>query len=181
MNRLAAMVLLLAGAWAAPAIAGETCSPTVVTAPDGSALTILLDDLSVAAPSQTKTCTVSAPLNLPEGYSLGVYRVDYRGYAHLAKKENATLVVDYNLGPRGNGRTFKRTVKGAVDDDFAFTENIGAGQMKRIGCGSNAVLNVKVVLSMKAGAGDALAVMDSSDGAAKHGLVFHLNLKKCGP
>ncbi len=171
--------LLLASVSITPTVAQEPCSATAVSAPDGSALTILFDDLSVAGDSQQRTCSVSAPLNLPEGYSLGVYRVDYRGYAHLAKKENATLVVDYNLGPKANGRKFKRTVKGETDDDFSFTENIGAGQMKRVGCGSAAVLNVDVTLSLEANGGEALATMDSSDGATKHGLVYHLNLKKC--
>ena len=185
MKPLAALALVSASALAlistfvAPAIAEEACSTTVISSPDGSALTILFDDLSVASGSQQRACSVTAPLNLPEGFSLGVYRVDYRGYAHLAKKENATLVVDYNLGPKDNGRKFKRTVKGATDDDFSFTENIGAGQMKRVGCGSAAVLNVDVALSMHATGGEALAVMDSSDGATKHGLVYHLNLKKC--
>ena len=176
-----ALALISASAFVAPVNAEEACSTTVISSPDGSALTILFDDLSVVAgDQQTRACSVSALLNLPEGYSLGVYRVDYRGYAHLAKKENATLVVDYNLGPKANGRQFKRTVKGAIDDDFSFTENIGAGQMKRVGCGSAAVLNVDVALSLDATTGEALATMDSSDGAVKHGLVYHLDLKKCG-
>lgn len=175
-----AFALISASAFVAPVNAEEACSTTVIRSPDGSALTILFDDLSVAVGSQQRrACSVSAPLNLPEGYSLGVYRVDYRGYAHLAKKENATLVVDYNLGPKANGRRFKRTVKGATDDDFSFTENIGAGQMKRVGCGSKAVLNVNVSLSLEATTGEALATMDTSDGATKHGLAYHLNLKKC--
>ncbi len=68
-----------------------------------------------------------------EGMSLGVYRVDYRGFASLARKEEATLAVEFALGPKGNGQNFKRTVRGATTDEFAFTENIGAGLMKRVG------------------------------------------------
>lgn len=171
--------LLQTGGGITSTLAEEPCPATVVSAPDGSALTILFDDLSITADGKQRTCSVSAPLNLPEGFSLGVYRVDYRGYAHLAKKENATLTVDYNLGPRANGRKFKRAVKGLLDDDFSFTENIGAGQMKRVGCGANAVLQVDVTLSLQADGGEALATMDSSDGATKHGLVYHFDLQKC--
>ena len=93
-----ALALIPASAAVVPANAEEACSTTVINSPDGSALTILFDDLSVAGGPQSRACTISTPLDLPQGYSLGVYRVDYRGYAHLAKKENATLVVDYNRG-----------------------------------------------------------------------------------
>jgi hypothetical protein len=180
MKLLGPLVFILANAVVGSAVGAEQCSASAVSSPDGTSLTILFDDLSAAADGQpTRTCAVSAPLNLPEGYSLGVYRVDYRGFAHLAKKETATLVVDYNLGPRANGRQFKRTVRGAIDDDFSFTENIGAGQMKRVGCGSTAVLSVDVGLSLDAGAGESLVALDTSDGTTKHGLVYHLNLKKC--
>jgi hypothetical protein len=180
MKLIAPLVFILATAVIGSAVGAETCSASTISSPDGTSLTILFDDLTVAADDQpTRSCAVSAPLNLPEGYSLGVYKVDYRGFAHLAKKEDATLVVDYNLGPKANGRQFKRSVRGAIDDDFSFTENIGSGQMKRVGCGSTAVLRVEVGLSLNAGTGEALVALDSSDGTTKHGLVYHLNLKKC--
>lgn len=179
MKLFAVLAFVSASMLIGPVSGADACSVTAVSSPDGTSLTILFDDLSVDAAQRNRTCEVSAPLNLLEGYSLGVYRVDYRGYAHLAKKDNATLLVDYNLGPKENGRKFKRTVKDPYDEDFSFTENIGAGQMKRVGCGSTAVLNVNVGLSLDASAGEALATLDSSDGTDKHGLVYHLNLKKC--
>lgn len=179
MKFLAACAIVLATFAAAPAIAQSQCSASLVSAPDGTSLSILFDDLVVPASGQVrKSCTVAAPLSLPAGYSLGVYRVDYRGFAHLSKKETATLVVDYALGPKSNGRQFKRTVRGATNEDFLFTENIGAGQMKRVGCGASAMLNVTVGLALD-GSADALAAMDSSDGTSKHGIVYMLDLKKC--
>ena len=179
MKFLAACTIVFATLVAAPAIAQSQCSASVLSAPDGTSLSILFDDLVVPANGQIrKSCTVAAPLNLPAGYSLGVYRVDYRGFAHLSTKETAALVVDYALGPKSNGRQFKRTVRGATDEDFLFTENIGAGQMKRAGCGASAVLNVSVELALSGGP-DALAAMDSSDGTSKHGIIYMLDLKKC--
>jgi hypothetical protein len=105
--------------------------------------------------------------------------VDYRGYAHLAKGQTAELSVDYHLGPKNNGRRFKRKVKGPLDEDFALRENIGAGLMKRVGCGTAAALNVSVQLRLDRPAADALATLDSSDGASRRGLVYHFDLKKC--
>jgi hypothetical protein len=162
----------------APAHAAA-CEADYVLAPDNSALSILFTDLTVEGSGATSAqCTIDVPLELPEGMSLGVYRVDYRGFASLAKKDVVTLQVDYELGPKGNGRNFKRSVRGATEDDFAFTENIGAGLMKRVGCGVDAHLRGSVSLSLKGGA-EALATLDSGDGASKRGLVYRFNLKKC--
>ena len=165
---------------ASPGSAGAAqCNADYVLAPDHSALSILFNDLAVEGNGDAVAeCSIDVPLALPDGMSLGVYRVDYRGYASLARKEVATLEVDYDLGPKGNGRQFKRSVRGATDDDFRFTENIGAGLMKRVGCGVDARLSGSVRLSLKGG-GDALATLDSGDGAAQRGLVYRFNLKKC--
>ncbi len=128
-------------------------------------------------------CRISAPLNLPANHSIGVYKVDYRGFAKLGAKQQAELAVQYFLGPRDNehGRVFKRKIKGPKEGDYLFSEIIGAGQMKRAGCGAAAMLDVGITLSLdaKQQIGHAMATLDTSDGAPVGALVFHLNLKKC--
>jgi hypothetical protein len=174
-----ASALLLAAVLTSSARASD-CAASAVTAPDGSALSVLFDDLRVTGDNPARTCTVSAPLALPAGYSLGVYRVDYRGFALLAKGQSAALTVDYKLGPKENSRHFSRKVRGPSEDEFAFTETIGAGLMKRIGCGSDATLSVSVTLALTGAGAPMEADLDSSDGASKRGVVFQFDLKKCG-
>lgn len=164
-------------------------SYSIVMSPDGTTLSILFDKFTVqsmstsAGGSERKVCRISAPLNLPSNYSIGVYKVDYRGFAKLAVKQEAQLEVQYFLGPQGkeHGRVFKRKVKGPHENDYFFTENIGAGQMKRVGCGTAAVLNVGITLSLKGslGTGEAMASLDTTDVARGGALVYHLDLKKC--
>ena len=95
---------------ALPALAQETngCpegSYAIVVSPDGATLSILFDRFAVESNagngggSQRKICRISAPLNLPQGNSIGAYKVDYRGFAKLAKKQEAELDVQYFLGP----------------------------------------------------------------------------------
>jgi hypothetical protein len=92
------------------------------------------------------------------------------------------LGVDYALGAKGNGRSFQRKVHGPSSAEFTFTENIGAGLMKRVGCGAEARLNVTISLSLSGkSTTDAEADLDSSDGALRRGLVYFLDLKKCQP
>jgi hypothetical protein len=177
-----------------PALAQEAngCpegSYSVVVSPDGTTLSILFDQFTVesgggsASGMQRKVCRISSPLNLPANYSIGVYKVDYRGFAKLVKKQETELDVQYFLGPHDNqhGRVFKRKIKGPHEADYLFTETIGAGQMKRVGCGTSAMLNVGITLGLDGDlrAGEAMASLDTTDAAPGGALVFHLDLKKC--
>lgn len=191
---MAGSVLVCALFGSQPALAQETngCpagSYSVVISPDGATLSILFDQFAVESGGATalgqarKVCRISAPLKLGENYSIGVYKVDYRGFAKLATKQNAQLDVQYFLGPHDSehGRVFKRSIRGPHQDDYSFTETIGGGQMKRVGCGAAAVLNVDITLGLDGDlrSGEAMASLDTSDGAPGGALIYHLNLVKC--
>ncbi len=161
-------------------------SYSIVTAPDGGALSVLFDNFAVAGTEANggfarMTCAMEIPLHLPDGYSLGLYQVDYRGFAHLGDKQRAELQVDYGTGRGNRGRRFHRDVKGAYDGDFTFNENLRGGILKRVGCGDAAVLNFAATLTLvsKRGAREGTMALDSVDGAPVGGLVFALDLKKC--
>ncbi|MDC7690939.1 DUF4360 domain-containing protein [Vogesella indigofera] len=194
MTWLLRSLLACAGLLCLPAQAQESngCpagSYSVISSPDGTTLSILFDQFTIAnnanavSGAQRKVCRITSPLNLPAGYSIGVYKVDYRGFAKLAAKQETALDVQYFLGPRDNadGRVFKRKIKGPHENDYLFTENIGAGQMKRVGCGAAAMLDVSITLSLdgKLRRGAAMASLDTTDAAPGAALVYHLNLKPC--
>ena len=177
-----------------PALAQEAngCpegSYSIVVSPDGTTLSILFDQFTLKSsdPSvsgqQRKACRVSSPLNLPANQSIGVYKVDYRGFAKLVARQETELNVQYFLGPHDSqhGRVFKRKIKGPQEGDFSFTETIGAGQMKRVGCGTAAKLDVNITLALGGDlrAGEAMASLDTADAAPGGALIYHLDLKKC--
>ena len=164
----------------------DTGTYSVVQSDDGTALSVLFDAFTIQTLSRDGKgskqirCELRIPLHLQDGFSLGVYRVDYRGFAHLAAQQSSELTVNYALGSDKKGRRFQRKLNGDYDADFLFSENIGAGLMKRAGCGDAAVLNVSIVLALNAQPfGEAAAGLDSSDGAPKGGLIYHLDAKKC--
>lgn len=161
-------------------------SYSVVNSPDGASVSVLFDNFTVqgarAVAGVVRTnCAVRIPLNLPAGYSLGVFRMDYRGFARLDAGQSAQLSVDYGVGRQGRGRNFRRGLKGAFDGDFGFVENLGAGLMKRAGCGEDAALNLAATLDLRPNSGspEAMMTLDSIDGTAPRGVVFHVDLKKC--
>lgn len=159
---------------------------SIVTAPDGGAISVLFDNFAVTGTDANggfarMTCAMEIPLHLPEGYSLGVYQVDYRGFAHLGDKQRAELQVDYGTGRGNRGRRFHRDVKGVYEGDFTFNENLRGGILRRVGCGDAAVLNFRATLTLvsRRDAREGTMALDSVDGAPKGGLVFGLDLKKC--
>ena len=164
-------------------------SYSIVISPDGTSLSLLFDQFTLESgavsdsPRSKKVCRISAPLNLPANHSFGVYKVDYRGFAKLFAKQETNLEVQYFLGPQGSehGRVFKRKIKGPREGDYLFTETIGAGQMKRVGCGTAAVLNLGITLSLDGvqQAGTSMSSLDTTDAARGGSLVYHLDLKKC--
>lgn len=162
-------------------------SYSITTAPDGSSISVLFDKFAVEGTDANGgyariSCAMEIPLHLPEGYSLGVYKADYRGYARLEQRQRAELQVDYGIGERNRGRRFRKEVKGVYDGDYAFSERLGGGFLKRVGCGDAAVLNFTASLTLvsKRGASSGRMVLDSVDGAPAGGLVFGLDLRKCG-
>jgi len=176
-------------AWAQEANGCPLGSYSIVTSPDGTSLSLLFDKFTLESgrvPGNSmprKVCRISAPLNLPANRSIGVYKVDYRGFAKLFAKQETILEVQYFLGPHSteHGRVFKRKVKGPREGDYLFTETIGAGQMKRVGCGTAAVLDVGITLSLDGlkQAGDAISSLDTTDTAGGGSLVYHFDLEKC--
>ena len=170
---------------------GTACPPGsyhVVTSPDGTSISVLFDAFTVDnanGPSALRrSCHILAPLNLPAGYSAGVYKVDYRGYARLAPRQSLSLAIDYGTVGKGNIRQFRRAIRGGpagFDNDFTFSENLGAGLMWRMGCGSSAVLDITAALALVIPAtatGEAMGNLDSIDGAPA-ALTYNLDLRKC--
>lgn len=171
-----------------PVVAGGGCgdiSYSVVLSPDGGTLSVLFDNFTVTGGTGGQTvkagCDLQIPLALPEGYSLGVYKVDYRGFARLQPRQVADLNIDYGFGSSGRFKFFHRLIVGPMEDDYTYSETIGGGLMSRAGCGSKAVLNMSASLSVRPALqpGETVVSLDSVDGAPVGGVVFHLDRKKC--
>jgi hypothetical protein len=171
-------------------IESQGCPPgtyNIVTSPDGSTVSVLFDNFTVSTGVSglvRKTCAMEIPLQLPAGYSLGVYQLDYRGFAHLEDRQRGELQVNYGTGAgeRNRGRRFRRDLRGAYEGDFTFNERLKGGVLRRMGCGGSQVLNFAATLTLasKGGPSEGRMTLDTVDGAPEGGLVFGLNLKRCG-
>jgi hypothetical protein len=139
------------------ALAQDGCAPSVPTVtPDGSTTSIFFDNFVVTAGSggkstDTSTCNVHVPVQLPKADSIGVYKVDYRGGVQLVAGQTAQLTVAPGVGP-----VLHHTFQGDDQEDYFLSQLVGSGRTGGI--------DLSMTLDLEADQlGDALAALDSAD------------------
>jgi Domain of unknown function (DUF4360) len=148
-------------------------SASVSVSPDGQELTVLFDKFSALGndPSQSrKSCNLSIPIKVPEGYQISLYDADYRGY--VAPATSGTLRAEYFFA--GNrGPVFQRTFNGEnnynVRDSLATVADVWSA------CGDSTNMRVNASMSAR---GKGAATVDSFD-LAHRGLVYHIKYRSC--
>jgi hypothetical protein len=148
-------------------------SASVSVSPDGQELSILFDKFSALGrdPNQSrKSCNLSIPIKVPQGFQISLYDADYRGYVAPATK--GTLRAEYFFAG-SRGPVFQRTFNGEsnynVRDSLATVADVWSA------CGDST--NMRVNASMAA-RGQGIATVDSFD-LAHRGLVYHIKYRGC--
>ena len=148
-------------------------SASVSVSPDGQELSILFDKFiaqgNVAA-ERRKSCNLSIPIKVPQGYQISLYDADYRGY--VAPRTTASLRAEYFFA--GNrGPVFSRTIRGEANYNVRDSLQTVADVWSR--CGDN--INMRVNAAMTA-SGSGMATVDSFD-LSHRGLVYHIKYRTC--
>ncbi|HAJ62203.1 MAG TPA: DUF4360 domain-containing protein [Cyanobacteria bacterium UBA8543] len=187
---LVAAIVMSAAAAISPALAQQTVqilgatyggtgcpggSASVSVSPDGQELTILFDRFVAQGNISTQTrksCNLSIPIKVPQGFQISLYDADYRGY--VAPGTIGNLRAEYFFaGTRGPvfSRTFRGETNYNVRDRLATVADVWSR------CGDS--INMRVNAAMTAsGAGS--ATVDSFD-LAHRGLVYHIKYRACRP
>ena len=191
---LASMVWLLAAATAhaddislgTPAYGGSGCAAGTVSttlSPDQKALSILFDEYQVAVGGEThqafdrKSCNVAIPVHVPQGRSVSILTVGYRGFNRLPRGASSQFNVEYFFAG-GRGPAFRRSFNGPLESDYIITNELVAYSLVWSGCGVDVNLrtNSSMRLSTKGNA-EALATVDTEDVNAA--IVYHLQWRSC--
>lgn len=175
-----------------PAVVQNACPEgaySVIRSPDGTSLSVLFHDFSAEAPqggrAQTirTTCRIAIPLIAPEGYSLGLTSVDYRGFASLAQRQSAELAVDYEVGRGNRAPRFSRRLQGRHEGDFTFTDRLPPGRLREAGCGGAAlpVLAIDATITLQTGGvpAQAMVALDTLDQGAAGALRYRFAVRPC--
>ncbi|MEA5550963.1 DUF4360 domain-containing protein [Anabaena cylindrica UHCC 0172] len=148
-------------------------SASVNVSPDGQELSILFDQfiaLGNKSSERRKSCNMSIPIKVPQGFQISFYDADYRGY--VAPSTTGRLRSEYFFAGQ-RGPVFSRTFRGETDynvrDKLATVGNIWSR------CGDS--VNMRVNAAMIA-SGQGMATVDSFD-LAHRGLVYHIKYRSC--
>lgn len=170
-----------------PAYGGTGCpagSASVTLSPDQSSLSILFDSYVVQAGTDTgkridrKSCNVAIPVTVPQGYSVAVFQVDYRGFNALPVGGRAQFNVEYFLaGRRGPG--YAKNWYGPLTDNYTLTDTLLAEAVVWSACGAQVTLrsNSSFLTMTNNRNEQAMGTVDSADVTA--GLIYHLAWRRC--
>lgn len=169
-----------------PGYGGTGCPDGSVSAtlsPDQKSLSLIFDQYEVSAGGSTgrsfdrKSCNVAIPVHVPQGMSVSVLSVDYRGFNHLARGASSQFNVEYFFAG-GRGPAFRRSFYGPLDADYTIHNPLSISAMVWSACGAD--VNLRTNSSMRVstvGNAEALSTVDTEDVNAA--IVYHLQWRAC--
>ena len=173
-----------------PGYAGSGCpagSASAVLSPDKKTLSVLFDEYVAEAGGSTgktidrKSCNLAIPVHVPQGLSISLLKVDYRGYTYLPKRSMARFNVNYFFaGARGPrlGKTFNAR-RSTIDDEYTYTNKLIATAWTWSPCGRdvNLRINSSMMVRNSNRRSEALATVDSADLSA--GILYKIQWRRC--
>jgi hypothetical protein len=169
-----------------PEYGGTGCpfgSASVSLSPDSKAISILFDQYVVEAGGSKafdrKNCNIAIPVHVPNGYSVAVMAIDYRGFVGLPAGARANLTVDYFLAGQGRGVRSTKSFRGLTTDNYLTTDRLGLESVVWSKCGADTILraNTQMLVNSNSRREQAMATVDSADIEA--GLVYHIAFRQC--
>ena len=169
-----------------PGYGGTGCpggSVSATLSPDSKSLSILFDQYQVEAGGDTgktfdrKSCNIAIPVHVPQGLSISVLAIDYRGYNNVPVGGNTNFNVEYFFAG-SRGPVFNKTFTGPIDSDYTIHNELVASATVWSACGVDVNLrtNSGIRVTTKNNK-QALATVDSEDVSAA--IIYQLQWKKC--
>jgi hypothetical protein len=170
-----------------PAYGGNGCPAGTASAalsPDQKTLSILFDQYQVEAGRTSgrsldrKSCNIAIPVHVPQGYSISLFKVDYRGFNSLPSGAHSRLNVNYFFAGQ-KGPVYTKDFFGEQNQNYFLTNDIAAESTIWSPCGIDTNLRVNSDLMVQSNnyGQQALSTVDSTD--IKAGLIYHVQWKRC--
>eukprot|EP01083_Nonionella_stella_P154858 499495_1 len=137
-----------------PTFYGTGCpegTVSVTTSTDGDSVSVLFSayyaETSYEKKRDRKGCSLAVPVDVKQGWSIGIFKVDYRGYAFVPDddRSKARFSAEYffagNRGPRVS-KTFKEDEPNFYEEDF-----LGVQAMSWSQCGASTIFRINTSIS----------------------------------
>ena len=169
-----------------PGYGGTGCpagTVSVTLSPDAKSLSLLFDQYQVAVGGQTgksfdrKSCNIAIPVHVPQGLSVSVLKIDFRGFNQLPQSATSQFNVEYFFaGTRGP--SFQRKFRGPVAEVYLINNNLSVQAVVWSGCGADVNLRTNSSMRVQTVANrEAMASIDSEDVSA--GIIYQLQWRQC--
>lgn len=172
-----------------PAYGGTGCpagTASVTLSPDQDAISILFDQFVTEAGSATgrrvdrKSCNLSVPVRVPQGYSVSVFKTDYRGY-NLVPESGAYNRLDTEYFWAGvRGPRFRKTYSGPTNENYIQSNGIIVNAIVWTPCGASVTLRVNSSIMSQSNPqmDETMMTVDSAD--ISSGFIYHIQWRRCG-
>ncbi|MBK7960052.1 MAG: DUF4360 domain-containing protein [Bdellovibrionales bacterium] len=172
-----------------PAYGGTGCpagTASVTLSPDHDAISILFDQFVTEAGSTTgrrvdrKSCNLSVPVKVPQGYSVSVFKTDYRGY-NLVPESGAYNRLDTEYFWAGvRGPRFRKIYSGPTNENYTQSNGIIVNALVWTPCGASVTLRVNSSIMSQSNPqmDETMMTVDSAD--ISSGFIYHIQWRRCG-
>lgn len=170
-----------------PSYGGSGCpAGTVATilSPNQDTLSLLFDSYVAEAGGNTgksfdrKACALAIPVQVPQGYSVAVFKVDYRGANTIPAGAYGRFSAEYFwAGVRGP--KIQRYFTGPQNQEFTLTDELLARTIVWAPCGQSVTLRVNSAASVQTNQqyDPVISSLDSAD--VSTAVIYHLQWRRC--
>lgn len=176
-------------------IFGSGCtreSIQIITSPNEQTITVLFSEYLVEASEygrsiDRKTCNVAVPIDVKEGKSIGIFRVDYRGNAYIPPNTPSfgSFSAEYFFAG-SEGYKINEKFEAGYDDDFIISFNVTEADMVYCDCGASTVFRINTAIFASYDANDENVFshsvevsVDSADSTISSGLEYYFAVVDC--
>ncbi|MFE0101859.1 DUF4360 domain-containing protein [Streptomyces sp. NPDC059009] len=171
---------------------GSGCRPgtaKVAVSPDNTAFTVTYSEYLAQVGKGSKptdfrkNCQLGLNVHAPQGFTYGVAKADYRGFAHLEEGTVGSQQASYYF--QGMSATTTQRSKnfiGPMEGNWQVTHTVPYQSIVHKKCGEQRNININTQLLVNGGWSDTDATnsfmaMDSTDGSLN--TKYHFSWKKC--
>lgn len=170
-----------------PGYGGTGCpagTASVIVSPDDTALSVLFDSYVAEAGNTTgrsidrKSCNLTIPVHVPQGYSVAVFHVDYRGFNAIPSGAQTRFNAEY-FWAGARGPTMTRAFYGPQNQNYILSNDLLAASLVWAPCGASVNLRINSSLMAQTNSrwDQTMATVDSAD--LTSGLIYHLQWRRC--
>jgi hypothetical protein len=169
-----------------PGYGGTGCpdgTVSVTLSPDHKSLSLLFDQYQVEVGGSTgksfdrKSCNIAIPVFVPQGYTVSILKIDFRGFNHLPQSATSQFNVEYFFAGE-RGPAFRKDFRGPLDEDYLINNELTARSIVWSGCGADVNLRTNSSMRVRTVSNkEAMSSIDSEDVNAA--IIYTLQWRPC--